>query len=90
LVNAAGRMADSGSRVLAGVTPLWHLSAPPLHGADRAPGGHECVQDGAMFVWQSTKSWYAKPDAGALLSLLRGGGDPSMNALRRMTWNTGP
>ena len=64
LVNAAGAWAD-GIAGLAGVTPLGLTPYRRSMARLAAPGGHDV--SGWPMIFGPGESWYAKPDAGALL-----------------------
>jgi len=64
LVNAAGAWADLIAGI-AGVTPLGIVPHRRSMARLAAPGGHDTT-DWPMF-FGTGESWYAKPDAGALL-----------------------
>ncbi len=64
LVNAAGAWADEIARI-AGVAPIGLTPCRRSMGRIPAPGGHD-VSNWPMFFGVG-ESWYAKPDAGALL-----------------------
>lgn len=64
LVNAAGAWADLIAGI-AGVTPLGVIPYRRSMARIAAPGGHD-VSKWPMF-FGTNESWYAKPDAGALL-----------------------
>jgi len=64
LVNAAGAWADLIAGI-AGVTPLGIVPLRRSMARLAAPGGHD-TRDWPMF-FGTNESWYAKPDAGALL-----------------------
>ena len=64
LINAAGAWADGIAR-MAGVPPIGLQPLRRSMGRIPAPGGHD-VSGWPMFFGPS-ESWYAKPDAGALI-----------------------
>lgn len=64
LVNAAGAWADQIAR-LAGIAPIGLTPLRRSMARLAAPGGHD-VRDWPMFFGVG-ETWYAKPDAGALL-----------------------
>lgn len=64
LINAAGAWADQVA-VLAGVSPLGITPLRRSMARLAAPGGHDVTRWPMMFG--VGESWYAKPDAGALL-----------------------